>query len=266
MRDDHDEPSAADDGGDRTRPLPSGTGDETRQLPPAGGREGPGDETRPPPPTGGREEPVDPTRPLPPAGADARPEPAPTVWSGRAGVPPPRPAEYREPAGGDWYAEEQAGRRWWTPIVLGIVALLLLGLLGAGLWLILQAEDTPAPRRSASARPTTAPATSGVPTAEATTERPSTTPPVTTPAAVPMPPLVGLPRASAERVLDELGIDHRVETRVSDQPAGTVIETDPEAGRLVPADEEAVLVVAAPPATTGATPSTTAGPTTTPTP
>ncbi|GAA2702420.1 PASTA domain-containing protein [Micromonospora olivasterospora] len=209
----------------------------------------------------------EPTRPLPRPGETARQEPAPAVWSGRAGVPAPRPTEYREPAGGGWYAEEQAGGRWWAPIVLGIVALLLLGLLGVGVWLILRAEESPGPRQGASVRPTTAPASSGAPTTEATTGGPSTTPPATTPAAVPMPPLVGLSRADAERILDELGIDHRVETRASDRPAGTVIETEPEAGRLVPAGQEAVLVVAAPPApTTSAAPPTTGEPTATPTP
>ncbi|MFI6161234.1 MULTISPECIES: PASTA domain-containing protein [Micromonospora] len=208
----------------------------------------------------------DQTRPLPKPGDDDRPKPAGgQVWSGRAGVPPPRPAEYGPPTG-EWYAEEQPGRRWWTPILLGVVALLLLGLLGVGFWLAQSSGDGTGPEETPSAGPTSAPATTGAPTTEATTGGPSptpTTPPATTPAGVPMPPLVGLPQATAERILDRLGVDHRVETRESDRPAGTVLETDPEAGTLVPAGDQVILVVAAAPAPTSsaAAPTTPATPT-----
>ncbi|MFF3853003.1 PASTA domain-containing protein [Micromonospora sp. NPDC002575] len=208
----------------------------------------------------------DQTRPLPKRDGQARPEPAGgQVWSGRAGVPPPRPAEYGAPTG-EWYAEEQPGRRWWTPILLGVVALLLLGLLGVGFWLALSAGGGTGPEETPSAGPTSAPATTGAPTTGATTGGPSTTPattpPATTPAGVPMPPLVGLPRATAERILDRLGVEHRVETRESDRPAGTVLETDPGAGALVPAGGQVTLVVAASPTPT----SSAAAPTTTATP
>lgn len=230
MSDDRQDPPPDDD--DRTRPLPG----SSRGLP--------------------AEEPADATRPLPRSGDTGRQPPAtPAVWSGRAGVLPPRPADYRDPAGEDWYAEDQPGRRWWTPILLGVLALLLVGLLGAGLWLLASADDSSGPGETPSARPTTAPATTapattGAPTTEATTAGPSSTPPSTTRPAVPMPPLVGLSRARAEQVLDELGIEHRVEARESDQPAGTVLETDPGPGELVPAGEEVTLVVAAAPAPT----------------
>ncbi|NBE82378.1 PASTA domain-containing protein [Micromonospora rubida] len=228
MSDDREAPPPADDADAPTRPLA-----------------GPGDETGPQSRAG------DETRPLPRSGDTGRQPPAtPEVWSGRAGVPPPRPADYRDPAGEDWYAEEQPGRRWWTPILLGVLALLLAGVLGAGLWLLTSAGDSPGPGDTPSARPTTAPATTGAPTTEATTAGPSTTPTSTTRPAVPMPPLVGLSRATAEQVLDQLGIEHRVEARESDQPAGTVIETDPGPGEMVPAGEEVTLVVAAAPAPT----------------
>ncbi|MFI2662126.1 PASTA domain-containing protein [Micromonospora carbonacea] len=209
----------------------------------------------------------DQTRPLPKPGDDARPKPAGgEVWSGRAGVPPPRPADYGPPTG-EWYAEEQPGRRWWTPILLGVVALLLLGLLGVGFWLALSTGGDTDPGQPPSAGPTSAPPTTGAPTTEATTGGPSsapaTTPPATTPAGVPMPPLVGLPRATAERILDRIGVDHRVETRESDRPAGTVLETDPAAGELVPAGAQVTLVVAATPTPTSsaAAPTVTATPT-----
>ncbi|MFC8847036.1 MULTISPECIES: PASTA domain-containing protein [unclassified Micromonospora] len=217
---------------DRQDPLPDDAGDETRPLPKPGDQAQPG-------PVGGQ------------------------VWSGRAGVPPPRPADYQDPAS-EWYGDEQPGRRWWMPILLGVVALLLLGLLGVGFWLALSAGDGTGPEETPSAGPTSVPATTGAPTTGATTGGPSATPsttsPSTTPAGVPMPPLVGLPRATAERILDRIGVDHRVETRESDRPAGTVLETDPEAGALVPAGAQVTLVVAAAPAPTTSTavPTTTA--------
>ncbi|TDB70688.1 PASTA domain-containing protein, partial [Micromonospora sp. KC723] len=171
------------------------------------------------------------------------PEPPPAVWSGRAGVPPPRPSDYAEPM---WYGEEQGGTRWWTPILLGILALLLLGALGAGIWLALRAtderDDAPAPPPA----PTRAPVTTAAPTSAAPTSAPASTPPATDAVQVPMPPLVGLPRATAERILDRLDLPYRVETRESaDRVPGTVIETDPEAGALVSPGEEVTLVVAA---------------------
>ncbi|WP_320068390.1 PASTA domain-containing protein [Micromonospora sp. RTGN7] len=229
---------------DRQDPPSAGADDHTRPLP------GPGDETGP----------------LPRPGETAHQPATPPVWSGRAGVPPPRPADYREPAGDDWYAEEQRGRRWWLPILLGILGLLLLGLIGAGLWLALSADDSPGPGGTPSVRPTTAPATTGAPTTEATTAGPSTTPPSTTAAAVPMPPLVGLSLSAAERILDQFGIEHRVTDRESDRPPGTVIGTDPGPGESVPAGQEVTLVVAVAPAPTTSAVEPTATTTATPTP
>ncbi|MEH0845114.1 PASTA domain-containing protein [Micromonospora sp. CPCC 205711] len=259
MSDDRQEPPA-----DATRPLPSPGGeaagpppldatarheplDETARHEPldatarhepldATARHEPLDETA-------RHEPVDATRPLPPGEAARQGPAAPAVWSGRAGVPPPRPADYREPA--EWYPEDQRGRRWWAPILLGILALLLLGVLGAGIWLALRASDDGGPEESPSPLPTSAPATTAAPTTAAPTTEPPSTPPTTTAAArIPMPPLTGLSRATAQRVLDRLGVAYRVETRTSDQPPGTVIETDPAAGEPVGPDEEVTLVIA----------------------
>lgn len=193
---------------------------------------------------------VDATRPLPPT---------PAAWSGRAGVPPTRPAEQST----EWYTEEQADRRWWMPILLGILALVLLALIGLGVWLALRAtDDGPAPAPTPSLRPTTAPATSAAPSTP-----PPTTPPATTAAArVPMPPLVGLPEATARQILDRLDVDYRVRTRTSEQPAGTVIETDPEAGELIREGGRVTVVVAeaAAPTTDAGTP--TPGPSATSTP
>ena len=177
--------------------------------------------------------------------AGCRRAPLPPAWSGRAGVPPPRPAGYPEP-GTEWYAEEQAGRRWWMPILLGILALLLIALIGVGVWLALRAArpgrhavpvahaaHRPAPRRPPPRRPRPRRA----PAADHAADHQAA-------ARVPMPPLVGLPEAAARAILDRLGVDYRVETRTSDRPAGTVIETDPAAGELISEGDQVTLVVA----------------------
>jgi hypothetical protein len=184
-------------------------------------------------------EPADATAQLPPSQHSGS-----VAWSGRAEVPSVRPGVDRELTGGDWYADEQPGRPWWLPILWGVLLLLLLGLIGGGFWLARQGlnDDGPAPE---SPSPTTqAPPTTASPSP--TTESPSAAPTTSAaPAEVPVPPLVGLPEAAARAALDGLDLDYRVEYRPSDQPEGTVIATDPEAGELVEVDDEVQLVVAA---------------------
>ena len=230
---------------DGTHPRPPSTGspDETAPV----GR--PPDETAP------VERPAGATAPLPPTQRSG-----PAAWSGRAEVPSVRPGADRELASNEWYADEQPGRPWWLPILWGIVLLLLVGLLGVGLWLARQAsdEDGTAPQ---SPQPTTqAPPTSA--SASPTTRSPS--PPTTSPAPaqLPVPPLVGLSEAAARAMLDQLDLDYEVRYRPSDRPAGTVISTDPEAGELVEAGDEIMLVVAVASPSPG---STTGEPTTEPT-
>ncbi|MEU1752197.1 PASTA domain-containing protein [Micromonospora matsumotoense] len=264
MSDDRQE-SPADDA---TRPLPRQPDDATRQLPPARPGSGGSPVGLPPPsdPTA-RQEPVDATRPLPPAGAEPSDPAGSPVWSGRAGVPPPRADDPREPA--EWYGEEQRDRRWWTPILLGVLALLLLGLVGVGIWLALRAADspsdgtpTPPPTVVPTATPTSAPTTAAPTTGPPTT--PPTTPSTTGPAGIAVPPLVGLSQETAENLLGRLGLSSRVQTRESDRPPGTVLATDPEQGELVTPGDEVTLVVAAE-ATASPTGSGTATPTASPT-
>ncbi|SBT53459.1 Stk1 family PASTA domain-containing Ser/Thr kinase [Micromonospora narathiwatensis] len=263
MSDDHQEPSAGD--ADATRPLSfrPASGDDadaTRAADPDATRAVPG----PGGPAG--RDPVDVTRPLPGGGGPA----VPAAWSGRAGVPPPRPAGYAEP-GTEWYAEEQADRRWWMPILLGVLALALIALIGLGGWLSLRAtERDPGPAPTSPAVPSTAPETSAAPTTTAPSTSPATTPPSTPPATtatpVAMPPLVGLPEATARALLDRLDVPYRVERRTSERPAGTVIESDPAAGQPVaPGDEVTIVVAEAGTPTTGAS-TATPGRTVTPTP
>ncbi|MFU8853194.1 PASTA domain-containing protein [Micromonospora sp. SL1-18] len=218
---------------------------------------------------------ADVTRPLPPDPPDAgdttaRQQPAPQTdrqpaWSGRAGVPPPRPAGH-DGAGTEWYAEEQPDRRWWMPILLGILALALIALIGLGVWLALRAaERDPGPAPSPSLAPSTVPETSAAPTTTAPSSSPPTTPPTTT-AKASMPPLVGLPESVARAVLDGLDVPYRTEHRTSDRPAGTVIETDPAAGELIGGDDQVTIVVAEAGEPTPGASTATPGPTVTPTP
>jgi hypothetical protein len=176
-------------------------------------------------------------------------------------VPPPDATAVRGATPADWGPDESGGTggRWWLPIVWGIVALLLLGLLSVGIWLIARAEDSEPATPSASPTPA---ATSAQPTSAA----PSTTgpPPTSQAAPVPVPPLVGLTTVQARAELDALGLTYRLRFSTSDQPAGTVIQTDPAAGTEVPAGTQITLVIATPPRTTAAPPPTTAAPTPTP--
>ncbi|MET8352751.1 MULTISPECIES: PASTA domain-containing protein [unclassified Micromonospora] len=197
--------------------------------------------------------PPDRTAPMP----AERATPAP--WSGRAEVRAPRPAE----PSGEWYAEEQGGRRWWLPILWGVLALLLAGLLGAALWVVLAAQNddgdgdpgsTPSlpPPSATSAAPTSAAPTSAAPTSET----PSSPAATTAPAEKPVPPLAGLPQATAEGLLDRLGLAYRVVYRPSELPPGTVVGTEPEAGTMLPADEEVLLIVSQAQPSTGTSPAT----------
>ncbi|MET8264956.1 PASTA domain-containing protein [Micromonospora arida] len=204
------------------------------------------------------------TRPGPPADRTA---PIPPSWSGRAEVRSPLPDD---PAG-EWYVEEQGGRRWWLPILWGVLALLLAGLLGGALWLVRdQQEDDrndrgPTPSLPPTSAPSTPP-TSAAPTSAApTSESPSSSPTTDAPDELPVPPLAGLPQATAEGLLNRLGLAYRVVYRPSELPPGTVVGTEPEAGTSVSTDDEVLLIISQTDSPTGASP-TTPSPTVTSTP
>jgi hypothetical protein len=171
------------------------------------------------------------------------------AWAGRAEVRPPQPAYETEP---EWAAPPppESRGRWWMPILIGIVALILLALLGWGIWLIVQSQDqnTPAPAVTTSI----APPESTEPTTEPTTEEPTTTPTTTEPTetAVTIPALRGLSRAEAQRALSQRGLSSRLRFRISnDASAGTVIDSDPEEGQEVPPDTVVTLIIATEPTT-----------------
>ncbi|MFY1674435.1 PASTA domain-containing protein [Plantactinospora sp. WMMB334] len=183
-------------------------------------------------------------------GAADRTQPVPPrspAWSGRAGVPARGPEPAGPPPAGWGYGEEADDRRWWMPILVGTVALILLGILVVAGWLIVDSarRDTPTPPSPAvtspiaPTRPTTPPptTTAATPSATATAAGP-----------VVLPPLVGLQVDEAVESLERLGLVPRIETQVSSRPPGTVLDTDPSTGTQIEPGGEVILVVAAPPA------------------
>jgi len=260
MSDDRQEPPTGKPDDDRTHalppPKPEASPDETMPIDraAAAGREASPDQTMPidRAASAGREASPDQTVPFDRAGPSGdrtarMPVERSTTppWSGRAEVQAPRPAEPT----GDWYVEEQGGRRWWLPILWGVLALLLAGLLGAAVWVLLDARDddpdNPGPTPSLpSATATSAAPTSAAPTSAAPTSATPSSPPTSAPPEqVPVPPLTGLTQATAEGLLDRLGLAYRVVYRQSELPPGTVVSTEPEAGTSVSTDEEVLLVI-----------------------
>jgi hypothetical protein len=210
--------------------------------------------------------PADATSVMPPVeGGPAEGEPA---WSGRAEVRPPQPAGTGYQQVSDWppVPERERNDRWWMPIVVGIVVLVLLGALGWGIYLIAQnsgKNDSPAPAVTTSApvAPTTTATTATTePTTEPTTTEPTTEPTTTDPTddAVAIPALRGLSVADAKAALHGVGIDstHVIYRPSLDAEPDTVIDSDPEEGQEVPPDTRVTLVVSAP--STNTTPATSA--------
>jgi hypothetical protein len=186
---------------------------------------------------------------MPPVAGEQDWDAADTPWSGRAEVRPPRSGDY---ASTDWTTEPSPEPRgkWWLPIVIGIVGLVLVALLGWGIWLILQAQNsddgTPAPGPTPSAPATP---TAEQPTTQPTTEAPATTQAATTgaptPSAVTIPALRGLPQNEALQALSRRGLAARLRyVRSTEASPGTVIDSDPAEGQKVPPDTVVTLVIA----------------------
>jgi hypothetical protein len=177
-------------------------------------------------------------------------------WSASAPVPP------RGPAPSPVYDEEplydEAGprgeRSWLTPVIVGVVAVVLLALLATGLWLIFNAEQQSGPGPSASppaepapttaapvssaARPTTAPPSTAPPTAAP--------PPSVPPQGVVVPRLIGLSEAEARQRLADAGLRADVVRQpVPGVAPGTVVLSQPVEGTQVEPNSVVRLVVAA---------------------
>jgi hypothetical protein len=226
--------------------------DETRRTPPAdaplpGKRldDTVADNMPPASPSG------DATKATPAASPDDR-----SVWAGRAEVRSPRPAQSIYDT--DWSDAPMpptTGQRyrWWMPIVVGIIVLLLLGVLAWAIYVIVQNSGaqpspvtTPPPTVATTVAPSSAPSTapssppstepSTIPTTTATTQEPT--------AAVTVPALRGLPLAEARAALDRTGLRYRVLYLASTAAPGTVIDSDPAEGQEVPPDSRVTIVVA----------------------
>lgn len=188
---------------------------------------------------------VDGTRPLPPVDTPR--------WSARAGVRP-RPAGADEWSGDAVVEDPYGGRSWFTPVIVAVVVLILLAVLGAGLYLIYRNSGRggqPAPTPTAA--PTTTAASSAAPSESPPTPTPSPSPPVVQ---VPVPAVVGHTEQEAKQLLDAVGLTYRLDTVVdgSVRP-GTVLSVTPPAGTMVAKCSQVTLVVAAAPPSPPASPS-----------
>lgn len=222
-------PPAADDDATRVTPQPSGS-DATSVLPASGTHTERYDRS-----------------------SDTWADDAGPVWAGRAGVRPPRPGSGDDFAPSDWttaHLDEPRGK-WWMPIVVGIVGLVLLGLLTWGIYLIATSSggdtDTTPEVTTSAVRPENT-GTGGTPPTIAPTTTPPQSSAVATASDVTIPALVGLSADEARAALDRKGMNYRLRFVTADAPAGTVIESDPAEGQQVPPDTVVTLIIAQPPA------------------
>jgi hypothetical protein len=189
----------------------------------------------------------DATRVIPPA--DGAP-----AWAGRAGVPVPPPADRLRDSAPYPSAEPAQPRTWWTPILLGLLALGLLGVVVLVAWLMSR-DDTPEP--TVTSTPT--PAITATPSLVPTTTAPSPTPSPTIQLVQVPANLVGMTQDEAVAALTQLGLAYAFEFRDSAAPENEVIATRPEGQELVPAGSTVTLVISKG-GVTSPSPSTTATP------
>jgi hypothetical protein len=191
-------------------------------------------------------------------------------WAGSAPVPAPDDADLnypephppvREAAPGTWEQDEPRSRV--TPAVIVLVVVVLLAMLGTGLWLIFSSSgDNSAPNPGATQPSATTQQTTATPAPTTETTPPPTTPPPTTPPPPPTTPppavpvqvtvptdLVGKPEAVARQRLVAIGLVPQTSRRVAPAPPGTVIDTEPGGGSIVDKGTQVVLIVAVAPPT-----------------
>jgi hypothetical protein len=210
------------------------------------GPDSPEDETvvTPPADDGGKTEIIRPadgtdaTRMMPPA--ESTP-----AWSGRAGVPAPEPMPRLRDSTAPGYqtgTPPPSGRTWWTPLLLGLLALGLVGIVALAAWFM--TRDTGGSDKPSS--PTPVPPTSAPPSPSAAPS-PSISPTVSPEQLVQVPVgLIGLDQDAAAAQLQALGLFWNFSYQPSSQPQNTVIGTKPGQGELIPAGSTVTLVVAIP--------------------
>lgn len=238
-------------GGDETAPHPAFDADQTAAYPPY----------RP----GAGEAPTDPdgTRVVAPGGDERETAAMPPVggnWAARAPVPPRAAEPMIERRQWTEQAPRPPERRWWIPALIALVVLLLLAVLGFGLWLLFGGDGEggspvpPAPSVSATGPP-----------APQTTQPPPTAPTASTAtsdAGVVVPRLIGLSEGDARATLDDVGLGYRLAFQENGGfPPGSVIGSDPPAGTVMPRDGQVTLIIATAPPPTEPAPATTPPPT-----
>jgi hypothetical protein len=174
------------------------------------------------------------------------------AWSGRAGVPVP-PGGLRDSAPYQ-PGEPPPPRAWWTPALLGMLALGLVGIVVLAAYMISR-ESRPAPNPT----PTSTPAPQPTHTPAPATTAPGSLTPSAQLVQVPA-DLVGMTQGKATALLDTVGLSYSLVFQESSEPKGTVIKTSPESGKLVPALSVVKLTISL----GGASPTPTATTTTTP--
>ncbi|HCT75380.1 MAG TPA: hypothetical protein DGG94_09240 [Micromonosporaceae bacterium] len=177
----------------------------------------------------------DATTVMPPAAATT------PAWAGRAGVPQP-PDALRDSTPYS-QAEPPPSRTWWTPVLLGLLALGLVGVVVLVAW-FMGRDVKPEPGQTTTT-PAVAPTTpAAVPTTAAAS-------PTAAPTAqlVQIPNnIVGMTQSEAMEALEKLGLNYRFEFAKSEQPEDTVIAARPGPGELAPAQSTVTLVISLGPA------------------
>ncbi|MEV8516136.1 PASTA domain-containing protein [Dactylosporangium sp. NPDC051484] len=180
-------------------------------------------------------------------------------WSARAGVPVPGDPSPRRPAPQEWAGGEEdpyQGRSWYSPVIVGVIAVVLVGALSVGLYLIYRAtasgqnapggvDPTPATTVASAPAPSSVPPESS---AAPASEAPATSSAASPPGRVVIPPLRGYTLAEATVRLQVLGLNLDVQRRVDDSlPPGEVLSSRPGEGETVTAGDTVTLIVAAAP-------------------
>jgi hypothetical protein len=174
--------------------------------------------------------------------------PSKDVWTGRAGVPEAEvgdaaPLEPGYPAEAGY--RPSGSRTWWAPVLIGLVALVLLALIGFGFWLALHGTGTGTEPVPAATTPTPAAPTSA---AASPSSSPSPSVSASPSAATFLLPssLIGKTQAEATAILDEAHLVTKIQSRPDSATPGTVIDVVPAVNTQVSAGQTVTLVVAAP--------------------
>lgn len=191
--------------------------------------------------------PSDGTRVMPPV--DDAP-----AWAGRAEVRSPAPSAPQGPHG----PQQSGGRTWWTPLLLGLLALGLVGIVVLAAWLMTRDNGGPEPTASPTVATTTRP-----PSPTASPTPPSASPSASAEQLVLIPAdLVGMDQDAAANALKDLGLFWNFDYQPSSAPENTVIGSKPAPGEFVPLGSTVTLVIAIdqPPSKSASpSPTTTAG-------